>query len=261
MTRTRRLIERTRKAISAIVALAFGVCLSVASGASAQPEVSDCQVPLDYIDDASPLPALKAAMKYPDAPRILAIGSASMAGMGASAPMKSYPQRFLASFQERLQRAASLDNRAARNMAVSDWLPRLEREVIPAKPVLVLWEAGTVDAVRGADTVEFARMLGEGVHQMKQAGIDVILIDPLFSKRTTTMLNLRPYIDAMKSVAAAEDLVFFDRFEIMKFWAESGYFKFGDKPDAAMMAENDQIFDCLGRLLSATIQRSLQASR
>lgn len=220
--------------------------------------MADCQVPMDYVMDASPLPSLEAALRAPEVTRIVAIGSASMAGMGASAPAKSYVQRFLATFQDRLQHAASLDNKAARSMTVGDWLPRIERDVLAGKPALVLWEAGTVDAVRGVDTVEFARMLSEGVNLMKQAGADVVLIDPLFSKRTTTMLNLRPYIDAMKAVAIAENLVFFDRFEIMKFWFESGYFKFGDKPDAAMMAENDQIFDCLGRLLTVTVERSVK---
>lgn len=233
--------------------------LLLCAPASAQsPTLADCQVPLDYVLDKSPLPALEAALRGPEAARIIAIGSASMAGTGASAPSKSYAQRFLATFQERLQHSATLDNKAARSMSVGDWLPRLERDVLAGKPALVLWEAGTVDAVRGVDTVDFARMLSEGVHQMKQAGVDVLLIDPLFSKRTTTMLNLRPYIDAMKAVAAAENLVLFDRFEIMKFWFESGYFKFADKPDAAMMAENDQIFDCLGRLLTVTVERSVK---
>lgn len=253
-------MDRAKKAGNIAKALtAIAVCLSLSAPASAQaPPMADCQVPMDYVMDASPLPSLEAALRAPEVTRIVAIGSASMAGMGASAPAKSYAQRFLATFQDRLQHAASLDNKAARSMTVGDWLPRIERDVLAGKPALVLWEAGTVDAVRGVDTVEFARMLSEGVNLMKQAGADVVLIDPLFSKRTTTMLNLRPYIDAMKAVAIAENLVFFDRFEIMKFWFESGYFKFGDKPDAAMMAENDQIFDCLGRLLTVTVERSVK---
>ncbi len=256
-------MDRIRRPIAVIGLIAIGLIAGglIASGAAfAQGPVLDCQVPVEYVDDDSPLPALTVALRAPSTPKIIAIGSASMAGVGASAPAKSYVQRFLVTFEERFKRQVALDNRAARNMAVSDWLARIDRDVLAAKPTIVLWEAGTVDAVRGVDTIEFARMLGEGVHQMKQAGVDVILIDPLFSKRTTTMLNLRPYIDAMKSVATAENLVFFDRFEIMKFWSESGYFKFGDKPDASMMAENDRIFDCLGRLLTAAIDRSLRAN-
>jgi len=249
--------ERHKRSMFAVAA--FGAFLSMSVPLAAQvPAVADCQVPMDYVLDNSPLPALTAALRAQETTRIVAIGSASMAGMGASAPPKSYAQRFLATFQERLQHPASMDNKAARSMSVADWLPRLERDVLSVKPALVLWEAGTVDAVRGVDTVEFARMLGEGVHQLKQAGADVVLISPLFSKRTTTMLNLRPYIDAMKAVATAENLVLFDRFEIMKFWFESGYFKFADKPDAGMMAENDQIFDCLGRLLTVAVQASVK---
>ncbi|MFY7962036.1 MAG: SGNH/GDSL hydrolase family protein [Elsteraceae bacterium] len=249
--------KRNGSVASALASVVAGLLLCAPAVAQG-PAVADCQVPIEYVHDNSPLPSLEAALRAPETTRIVAIGSASMAGMGASAPAKSYAERFLATFQDRMQHAATLDNKAARSMSVSDWLPRIEREVMAGKPALVLWEAGTVDAVRGVDTVEFARMLSEGVHLMKQAGADVLLIDPLFSKRTTTMLNLRPYIDAMKAVAIAENLVFFDRLEIMKFWFESGYFKFADKPDAAMMAENDRIFDCLGRLLTVTVERSVK---
>ena len=241
----------------ATTVLLLGVILTLDTDVRAQTLV--CKVPVDYVDDASPLPVVRRHLRDGGDLRFLAIGSASMAGMGASSPARSYAQRFLVVFQERFQRPTSLDNKAARSMAVNDWLPRLERDVVSAHPALVLWEAGTVDAVRGADPVEFTRHLAEGVQQMKKAGIDVILVNPLYSKRTASMLQLRPYIEAMKAVAAAENLVLFDRFEIMRFWAESGFFKFGDKPDAAMMAENDQIFDCLGRLLVSAVDRSLKS--
>ena len=48
-----------------------------------------------------------------------------------------------------------------------------------AKPDLVIWQAGTVDAMRGVETDTFRNELQDGVETLQNGGADVVLMNPL----------------------------------------------------------------------------------
>ena len=76
---------------------------------------------------------------------------------------------------------------------------RFAKEVLPLEPKLVVWETGTVDAVRGADLDAFRETLETGLVDLRPA-TDVVLMDTQFSRRTNAMIDFAPYERAMRLI-------------------------------------------------------------
>jgi hypothetical protein len=119
------------------------------------------------------------------------------------------------------------------------------------KPNLVIWQTGTVDAMRSIDPDEFRNAVDEGVAALQKAGADVILMNLQYSPRTETMISVPPYIDNMRVVAQQRDIPLFDRFAIMRQWNEQGDFDLFNPTHGIELAK--QVHDCIGRALSKFI--------
>ena len=116
------------------------------------------------------------------------------------------------------------------------------------KPTLVIWQTGTVDAMRSVDPDDFRGAVDEGVAALQKAGADVILMNLQYSPRTETMISAPPYLDNMRVVAQQHDVPLFDRFAIMQQWNDSGDFDlFSASPGLELVK---RVHDCLGRALS-----------
>jgi hypothetical protein len=116
------------------------------------------------------------------------------------------------------------------------------------KPTLVIWQTGTVDAMRSIDPDDFRGAVDEGVAALQNAGANVVLMNLQYSPRTETMISASPYLDSMRMVAQQHDVPLFDRFAIMRNWNESGDFDLFSTSHGIELAK--RVHDCLGRALS-----------
>jgi hypothetical protein len=116
------------------------------------------------------------------------------------------------------------------------------------KPTLVIWQTGTVDAMRSIDPDDFRGAVDEGVVALQNAGTDVILMNLQYSPRTETMISAPPYLDNMRVVARQHDVPLFDRFAIMHHWNDTGDFDLFSAFHGPELAK--RVHDCLGRALS-----------
>jgi len=116
---------------------------------------------------------------------------------------------------------------------------------------LVIWQTGTVDAMRSIDPDDFRSAVDEGVVALQKAGADVVLINPQYSPRTETMISVPPYIDNMRAVAQEHEVPLFDRFGIMHQWNDQGDFDLFSTTHGIDLAK--RVHDCLGRALSKFI--------
>ena len=89
---------------------------------------------------------------------------------------------------------------------------RFPQEVFAAKPVLVVWETGISDAVRGIDTDEFAAALQTGVEEVKNRAIDIVLVDMQFSRRASTVIDFEHYLNMIHRVGELNAVYVFPRF-------------------------------------------------
>jgi hypothetical protein len=123
--------------------------------------------------------------------------------------------------------------------------------LVDEKPNLVIWQTGTVDAIRRVELDEFRAALEKGVETLQAGGADVILMNMQYSPRTESMIAVGPYVDEMHVVAQQRDIPLFDRFAIMRYWSDEGAFDFYAAGKDNGLAR--RVHDCLGRAIGALV--------
>ncbi len=218
-----------------------------------------CQVPDELLTDSSPLPNTAKQLRAQRQIKIVALGSSSTLGMGASGPEAAYPARLEVALKAHLPGTTiQVINKGMSRQSARQMIDRLVSDVLSERPSLVVWETGTAEAVRGAEVDDFMSALLTGVDKMSEAGIDVLLLDTQYSRSTARIINFQPYVDAIGQVAGMRDLVLFPRYLIMRLWVDEDRFSFADKSPAETRKVADQIYDCLGLLLARSIAKTLK---
>ncbi|MES2031886.1 MAG: SGNH/GDSL hydrolase family protein [Pseudomonadota bacterium] len=237
--------------MKAVLRLTMLACLLVAVPVRAEPPAQTCEVPAYLLTSESPLPKVEAAAKPGEKLDILVIGSRSSV-IGVSDHSAAYPSRLQTYLKEKLP---GVEVNVALELQVKktaeEMVPTLEQLVTDKKPNLVIWQTGTVDAMKQADAEDFRNALDEGVAAMQKAGTDVILMNLQYSPRTETMISGSAYLDNMRVVAQQHDVPLFDRFAIMRHWNESGDFDLFSPSPGMDLAK--RVHDCLGRALSTFV--------
>jgi acyl-CoA thioesterase-1 len=245
-------------------ALAVLAALSAAFVTDAARAADRCAAPLELTLALGPLPATAAAAKRSDALRVLIVGSGSSTNGGTTTTEASYPQKL----REELARAfpavaVEVQTRGGRGLTAADMLPILKDGLAEFRPNLVVWQSGTVDAVRGLDPDGFGSTLSAGADAALRAGADVVLMDMQFSRFSRATVNYGPFRTAMDAVAAGTyAVVTFPRYELMRFWAASGQIDIERAPRQAWRTETDVLHACLARKLAELIRDGMrQAGR
>src|SRR6185437_16505667 len=183
------------------VAAAAAVLLAIAAIARAAPVVvpPDCAVSDEFTAPDEPLNHLGAAIAAGGPVNILAIGSATTVGESSSssqagAPGTSFPHRMADALRTALPNAPiRLTVRGGRGLTAEDMLPMLRQALNGQKYQLVLWQTGTVEAVRGLRPDSMQSALQEGIDAVQEAGADLVLIDSQFSRFLRANADLDPY--------------------------------------------------------------------
>ena len=194
---------------------------SAASGAATAPSLPAaapaCPDAGTYAASEAPLPALAAALRSGATVEILAIGSAS------TAAADGYAQHMLAALRAaRPGTRFRLTVQGARGLTAEQTLALLTAALRAQRTPLVLWQAGTVDAVRGVRPDALADTLDAGAAAVARQGGDLVLIDPQFSRFLQANVDLAPYEQAIASISAQSGVVLFHRFALLRDWADAG---------------------------------------
>jgi hypothetical protein len=221
-------------------------CL-VTAPVRAEDAPASCEVPDYLLSSESTLAKAADAVKSGHPLNILVIGSRSSTINGAESG--AYPARLQAALKEKLPSIAinvSLDLEAKKTAEeVAGGIVNL---IEAKKPTLVIWQTGTVDAMRSVDPDDFRAALDKGVAALQNAGADVVLMNPQYSPRTETMISVPPYLDNMRLVAQQHDVPLFDRFAIMRQWNDAGDFDLFSATHGIDLAK--RVHDCIGRALA-----------
>ncbi len=241
-----------RSRCRAVLGLTLLAGLSAAGFARAQdaakPDAAEtCDVPAYLVSSDSALPKVAAAVKGGQPLTILVVGSRS--STIASSESSAYPARLQAALKEKLpQVPVNLSVELQTSKTAEEVDTSLVKLVEAKKPTLVIWQTGTVDAMRSVDLDDFRSAVDEGVVALQNAGADVVLVNLQYSPRTETMISAPPYLDNMRVVAQAHEVPLFDRFAIMRHWNEAGDFDLFSTSHGIDLAK--RVHACLGRALS-----------
>lgn len=220
-----------------------------------------CAVPAYLLATESTLPKVADAIKTRKRLDILVAGSGSSALPGSDGASMSYPSRLEAALREALAGVTvnvrtELRPKKTAAEAAEGFGQMMDKLPPDQKPDLVIWQTGTVDAIRSVDPDDFRAALDTGVEALQKAGSEVLLINLQYNPRMETMLSVGPYNDTIRVVAQQHEVPMFDRFSIMRHWSDAGDFDLFGSVHGYGMAK--RVHDCIGRALSAMV---VEASR
>jgi hypothetical protein len=137
-------------------------------------------------------------------------------------------------------------------------LERFASDVMPEDPVLVIWETGIADAVRGIEVDDFAAALQNGIDEIKNRAIDIVLVDMQFSHSTAAVIDFERYLTTVRRVGDLNEVYVFPRFEMMRYWSEQNMFNFDEVAPEERARLAAKVYDCIGRKLAKAIRVAVQ---
>jgi ABC-type amino acid transport substrate-binding protein len=232
--------------------LAVFLTAVLSAGPAFAGEPAPCDVPAYLVIGDTPLKRVMEAAKQVKRLDIVVVGTGSSTLGGADGAAKAYPARLQAALQQVLPGVAvTVKSYAKSRQSAAEMLGTFDKLPVDGVPSLVVWQTGTVDAMRGLDAEEFRSVIDKGIEALQARGADVVLMNMQYSPRTETMIQFDPYADAMRAVALEREVPLFDRLNLMRYWNDTGAFDlYSATKDNALAS---RVHDCLGRALALLV--------
>ncbi len=214
-----------------------------------------CALPPEIIAGGGKLVLTGERLKAKAPLTIVAIGGASTAGTAAGDGSEwGYPHQLEMALGRRHPGIAiSVVNRGVARQTTEDMIERFDQDVVPAAPALVIWETGTVDAVRAVDVDAFAAAVQDGIAALRQHNFDIMLVNMQYNPSTGSVIDFGPYLEALQHSADLADVYLFKRYEAMRYWSENGVFDFVDIPKDRRVELARDVYHCLGEAMAQAI--------
>jgi lysophospholipase L1-like esterase len=202
------------------------------------------------------LPRFSKALLSGGPVRIVAIGSSSTQGVGASAPNRAYPTQLRALLELALPSTQfEVINLGVGGEAAEATVERLRREIPAQNPDLVIWQVGTNDALKGVAAADYERTVASALEFMKVRGDDVLLVGMQWTRKFAANANYLALRDATARVAKQQGVTLVSRFDAMRRLGEASGREDMIGPDQLHM--NDRGYRCLAEQVAATLSRAL----
>jgi hypothetical protein len=145
-------------------------------------------------------------------------------------------------------------NKGVPRQSTQQMVERFPTDVFAEDPVLVVWETGITDAVRGIEIDDFAAAVQAGIDEVKIRAIDILLVDMQFSRRTSTVINFEDYLAALHRIGDLNGVFVFPRYQMMRYWSEQNMFNFDEVADEERARLAAKVYECIGRRLAQAIR-------
>ncbi|MFJ5368548.1 SGNH/GDSL hydrolase family protein [Bosea sp. CER48] len=223
------------------------IAATLSAGAPAQAASFSCrETPI--VRSNATLAPLSAKIAQGQSLAILAIGSSSTEGIGASAKDKTYPARLQALLGKAWPKSQiEIVNAGIGGETAPQTLARLKAALATRSYDLVIWQVGTNDAVTGGDLDAFKAMVTDGIAMVREAGPALAILDPQYFPSVRDPQRYGAYVEAVGDVARREAVPVFARYAAMREWhrTDAEAFKAALWTDGFHMS--DAGYDCLAR--------------
>lgn len=225
-------------------ALATACCILAGTAPALAAPAENCTVP----------PILAAGTRLAHAPAalvaggisIVAIGSSSTQGAGASGPAATYPAQLDRMLEARYPKASvEVVNAGIGGETAAENLARFDRDVLSRRPQLVIWQVGTNDGLRGVDPGIFRENLRDGIARLRAIGAEVLLMEPQYYPGETKVPAQAAMIESVREIGGQLGVPVLRRHAIMRSWLDEGHLTLATmlSPDGLHMT--DDSYRCL----------------
>lgn len=235
--------------------------LGAAAPAAAEPPALRCTAPAEVTRFKVQLPNTAHAIRRGETLVVVAIGSSSTQGVGASDQAHTYPAQLAEELRQRWPRlAVTVVNKGIGGETAEQMLSRFRRDVLPYRPQLVIWQTGTNHALRNEDVQGYEKTVREGIARLKAAHTDIILMDLQYAPRVLGRPRYQAFVDALSGAANDLKVALFRRFAVMRYWVTSGQYKMEDIISRDQLHMNDASYDCIAHLLANSLASAAMAT-
>jgi lysophospholipase L1-like esterase len=185
--------------------------------------------------------------------RIVAMGSSSTQGYGATNPHFAYPYQLKLRLEAAMPGVAiHVFNKGIGGQDAEEMAARMKADVQPERAHLVVWQVGTNSAINRVPLDRFANRLRAGIDIGKSLGANFVLMNLQYVPAVVALPDEEEYARVMAEVAEEKGAGLFRRFEIMRAWYKDGmsYSQFVTSDGLHL---NDFGQKCIGKLLSTSI--------
>lgn len=233
---------------------AFGLALAgvVVCTAPASAQQAQCRAPAEAAGLERAPERLRERIARGQPIKIVAIGSSSTSGAGASSDAMTYPSRLEAELKAQLPGLPiTVLNKGIGGEEARQMVDRFEADVIDESPDLVLWQVGSNSVLRDHPTP--GEVIRQGVERLKADGTDIILINPQYAPKIIVKPDFDRAVDVITATARDAEVGLFNRFGVMRYWVEAEKLSFDQflSPDGLHM--NDWSYGCVAKLLATAI--------
>lgn len=240
-----------------VAALAATVGYAPARADDAALQSTTCAAPTELTRLVNPLKRMAHKVASGKPLKIVAIGSSSTAGAGASSPAMSYPSRLEAELKSLFPKVAiTVVNHGINGEESHDMLGRFEADVFAEKPDVVLWQVGSNSVLRDRPLSEANAPVREGLRRLRDAGIDVVLIDPQYAPKVFTKHDVNGMVDLIHVTAKENNVDLFERFAVMRYWQLTEGLPFSTFVSVDEIHMNDWGYGCWAKLLAGSLHEA-----
>ena len=178
------------------------------------------EIPHTHAFDYYPPPHLSDKQVF----RIVAFGSSSTSGTGATSRQNTYPARLQKLLRETPggKLAVEVVNRGVEGEDIEEMMRRLDADILSRKPNLIIWQAGSNDALRHVPLEGFKQDLRAGIAAIRAAGVELMIMEPQWCPDIDQAEPTERYLEAIRLIAHEQKVAVVPRFELMQQWIASG---------------------------------------
>ena len=253
-------------------------------------QARNCYVPDDLLSDPGRLPGLSAALVRGKGDLlVIMLGSESTnpsparpasvpsntANSDAGGSISSRLRATLAAaarnpLAERLQerliqdlgplppgRTIHVESVGRRNSTVAEQASLINKQVLPRKPALVIWNLGRTDTRRGLPPANMARALDRGLEQLRRQHIDTIVMDPPYHPQFEAFYRTDDYRQYIRWTMNLHDQPYLQRYDMIDYWASTGRIDLDSGEPDRQAAAVTFTETCIAYQLSRMIDRGL----
>jgi lysophospholipase L1-like esterase len=242
----------------ALVVLAGLVMAGLAVPANAEMQ---CRASRELLDVGNPLDIARTAVADDRELRIVALGSSSTQGYGASNPQYAYPAQLKMKLEAAMPGVTiHVWNKGVGGQDAEEMIARMKTDVKPEHAHLVVWQVGTNSAIRRTPLDKFAEKLRAGIDLGQSLGANFVMMNLQYVPAVVALPDEEEYARVMSDVAKEKHVGLFNRFAIMRSWYNDGmpYAQFVTNDGLHL---NDFGQKCIGKLLSMAILEKVNPKR